>query len=236
MSISLSVCDFNLILNELLFTNDIHRLILCIKSEANELYIKLIFEEVNISTYYINDNIMIDCTDILIMFEYKMIHDIISQTRSGTVMFELESNKITMKIKSDVNIEKTFYNSINEDYLGKLDILENNIELDSKQLYKSIGYFITSKNLSSYSHFNFAYLDIDDNQVSLKKDSLVVNFKTKNDFKINSFKIPLDAMYTFLYNKSSLMKIYISQDFPVICRCESNYGCIELYSTPINSL
>ena len=76
---------FKQIIESLDFSYNNNDLMLCIKCEQADVYFKFILEETNISTYY---NVMIlynRYEDILLMFEYKLISNIIDKTDTGNI-------------------------------------------------------------------------------------------------------------------------------------------------------
>lgn len=229
--ITLSVCDFKKILYELKFMDNLNDLLLCINCKDEKIYFKFIFKEVNISTYHLNDNIIIDSTDILLMFEYKLISNIIENTNSGTIKFQTIGKKIQMTINTSFELKKTFLNTIDDQLLGTLEVLSNSIRVDSHKISTILKYFINdNKNLSSYFLVNYLYISVENSKMIFKNENLTVEIKINTDLKIEASKLHIDCLYNFIQTKKSMCDIYISSEYPIICRLEGDYGHLELYS------
>lgn len=233
-SLSMSIRDFKEIIESLDFSYNNSDLILCIKCEKADIYFKFILEETNISTYYINDSVTIDAEDILLMFEYKLISNIIDKTNGGNIKFELNNKRVLVTVTNSIEIKTEFLNTVDEQLLGELEIPEINIKMDSHILKNIINYFIRpSKNLSKYFMVNYLYLSAQDNTVCFEMDNLKVSKKISQDIKIDKFKLHIDCLYNFIKNKNYNLDIHLSQDFPIVCRTDTDLGIIELYSAPI---
>ena len=233
-SLCMSIRDFTEIVDALNFAYDVNDLILCIKCENANIYFKFILEETNISTYYINDSITIDSEDILIMFEYKLISDIISKTESGNIKFELNNKKVTVTITNSIEIKTEFLNTVDEQMLGELEIPETNIKIDSYILKNMVKYFIRpSKNLSRYFMINYLFVTGANKKLIFEMDNLKISKNINNDIKIDKFKLHIDCLYNFIKHKSYNLDVHISEQFPIICKTETEMGTIEMYSAPI---
>lgn len=230
----MSIKDFKNIIHSLTFTNDYKNIILCINCENGDVYFKMILEESNITTYYINDSILIDSTDILLMFEYKELDTILNQTESGNIKFILNNKKIEITITNTFVVKKTIINRVDDQLLGTLKIPESSIKLDSTIFNKMISYFIRpSKNLSSYFSINYLYLTLNQEYLKLKNDDIELTYKIKNEIEIKSLKLHIDYVYNFLQDKKYILDVFIAENFPIVCKMTTEMGIIELYSTPI---
>ena len=233
-SLCMSIKDFKEIIHSLDFSYDNNDLRLCIKCEQSVVYFKFILEETNISTYYINDVVVIDAEDILLMFEYKLISNIIDNTSSGNIKFELNNKIIILTVTNSIEIKTEFYNNIDDQLLGELEIINNSIKIDSYTLKSILNYFIRPcKNLSKYFMTNYLYLSQTDNNLLFEMNNLTVSKKVNEYTKINKCKLHVDYLYNFIKNKNYNLDIHLSSDFPVVCKAETDLGIIELYSAPI---
>ena len=233
-SLCMSIKDFKEIIHSLDFSYNNKDLILCIKCEQADVYFKFILEETNVSTYYINDSVTIDAEDILLMFEYKLISNIIDKTDTGNIKFELDGKKIILTITNSIEIKTEFLNTVDDQMLGELEIPEINIKIDSYILKSILNYFVRpSKNLSRHFMINYLYLSASCNKICFDMDNLKISKKINQDTKIDKFKLHIDCLYNFIKNKNYNLDIHLSQNFPIICKAETDLGVIELYSAPI---
>lgn len=233
-SLCMSIRDFKEIIQSLDFSYNNNDLILCIKCEHADVYFKFILEETNISTYYINDSVTIDTEDILLMFEYKLISNIIDKTDTGNIKFELNNKRVLVTITNSIEIKTEFLNTVDDQLLGEIEIQETNIKIDSYILKTILNYFVrSSKNLSKHFMINYLYLSTNDNKIYFEMDNLKISKKINQDIKIDKFKLHIDCLYNFIKNKNYNLDIYLSQDFPIVCKAETDMGIIELYSAPI---
>jgi len=230
----MSIRDFKEIIHSLDFSYNNNDLILCIKCEQADVYFKFILEETNISTYYINDSVTIDVEDILLMFEYKLISNIIDKTDIGNIKFELNNKKIILTVTNSIEIKTEFLNTVDDQLLGELEIPETNIKIDSYVLKSILNYFVRpSKNLSKHFMINYLYLSAGCNKICFEMDNLKISKKIDQDTKIDKFKLHIDCLYNFIKNKNYNLDIHLSQNFPIVCKAETDLGVIELYSAPI---
>lgn len=234
-SFSMSVKDFKEIIKSITFVDNLDDLMLCIKCEEADIYFKFILEETNITTYYVNEFVTIDTEDIILMFEYKLINDIIEKTECGTIKFELNINEICMTITNSIEIEKHFYNKVDERLLGKLEVEEQSIQLDSIVLEKMLKYFIKSpQKLSKYLTINYLTVSVSSGKLLFEQDNLKISKNINQNIEINNLKLKIDYLYNFITNKKYNLNIYITEHFPIICKAETDLGTIELYSAPID--
>jgi hypothetical protein len=230
----MSIRDFKEIIHSLDFSYNNNDLILCIKCEQADVYFKFILEETNISTCYINDSVTIDTEDILLMFEYKLISNIIDKTDIGNIKFELNNKKIILTVTNSIEIKTEFLNTVDDQMLGELEIPETNIKIDSYILKGILNYFVRpSKNLSKHFMINYLYLSAGCNKICFEMDNLKISKKINQDIKIDKFKLHIDCLYNFIKNKNYNLDIHLSQNFPIVCKAETDLGVIELYSAPI---
>ena len=233
-SLSMSVNDFKQIVETLNFTYDINDLILCIKCEETNVYFKFVLDDCSIGTYHINDFTTMDTENIILMFEYKFISDIVRKTTTGTIKFELDNDKVTMIITNSIEIKTEFMNKIDDQVLGELEFKDPNIKLDSYTLYSILKYFVRqSKNLSKYLSVNYLFVSASDGKLTFETNNLIISKKIKENINLDKFKIHGDCLYNFIKNKNYNLDVYISQNFPIICKAETDLGTIELYSAPI---
>ena len=233
-SLCMSIKDFKEIIASLDFSYNINDLILCIKCENTDVYFKFILEDTNVSTYYINESVTLDIEDILLMFEYKLISNIIDKTNNGNIKFELNNKKINVTITNSIEIKTEFLNTIDDQLLGELEIPEANIKMDSYILKSILNYFIRpSKNLSKHFMINYLYLSATNGKIVFEMDNLKISKKISQDTEIDKFKLHIDCLYNFIKNKNYNLDIYLSQNFPIVCKAETELGIIELYSAPI---
>lgn len=233
-SLCMSIRDFKEIIEALDFSYNNNDLILCIKCEQADVYFKFILEETNISTYYINDSVTIDTEDILLMFEYKLISNIIEKTDTGNIKFELNNKRVLVTITNSIEIKTEFLNTVDDQMLGELEIPETNIKMDSYILKTVLSYFVRpSKNLSKHFMINYLYLFTENNKICFEMDNLKISKKINQDTKIDKFKLHIDCLYNFIKNKKYNLDIHLSQNFPIVCKAETDLGIIEMYSAPI---
>ena len=233
-SLCMSIRDFKEIIHSLDFSYNNNDLILCIKCEQADVYFKFILEETNISTYYINDSVTIDAEDILLMFEYKLISNIIDKTDIGNIKFELNNKKIILTVTNSIEIKTEFINTVDDQMLGELEIPETNIKIDSYILKDILNYFVRPyKNLSKHFMINYLYLSAGCNKICFEMDHLKISKKINQATKIDKFKLHIDCLYNFIKNKNYNLDIHLSQNFPIVCKAETDLGVIELYSAPI---
>ena len=233
-TLCMSIKDFKEIIHSLDFSYNNNDLILCIKCEQAEVYFKFILEETNISTYYINDSVTIDTEDILLMFEYKFISNIIDKTANGNIKFELNNKKILVTVTNSIEIKTEFLNTVDDQMLGELDIPIANINMDSYTLKNVLNYFIRpSKNLSKHFMINYLHLHAKDSKITFEMDNLIISKKINQNTKIDKFKLHIDCLYNFIKNKNYNLDIHLSQNFPIVCKAETDLGIIEFYSAPI---
>lgn len=233
-ALCMSLTDFKEIINSLDFSYNTNDLILCIKCEQTDVYFKFILEETNLSTYYINDSVTIDTEDITLMFEYKLISNIIEKTNNGNIKFELNGKNITVNITNSIEIKTEFLNTVDEQMLGELEIPKDNIKMDSYILKSVLNYFVRpSKNLSKHFMVNYLYLSVTDGKIIFEMDNLKVSKKISQDIEIDKFKLHVDCLYNFIKNKNYNLDIYLSRNYPILCRAHTDLGIIELYSAPI---
>lgn len=232
-SISMSFADFKSITEELYFC-DPKKLTMSISCKEGDIYIKMILEDSNISTYYLNDSLVVDSTDILIMFDYKYIYDVINKTTGGTITFKLNKSTITMIIKSDITIKLNFNNNIEEHILGEIDIQDTFLKIDSSKLYSIFNYFLKPiKNLSNFIPINYLYITVKDTKIIFNKDSLTIELDYSTSINITDFKVHIDYVCNFISKKKYLMDVYITDNFPIVCKIDSTYGKLEFWSSPI---
>lgn len=232
--ISLSIKDFKCIIDALQFTSDSNSLVLCINSTDGEVYFKLIYEETTISTYNINESVIIDCTDITLMFAYKNICDILDKTDSGNIKFILDGKKIEMIITTTFSIHTTLLNNVNDQLLGTLEIPESFVRIDSTIFKNILRYFIRpTKNLSNYFMVNYVYIIATNSLLTIKNEKIKIDLKIDCDTNIDTCKLHIDALYNFIQNKMYNLDIYMSKEFPIICKTNTEMGTIQLYSSPI---
>lgn len=233
-ALCMSLTDFKEIINSLDFSYNTNDLILCIKCDQTDIYFKFILEETNLSTYYINDSVTIDAEDITLMFEYKLISNIIEKTNNGNIKFELNGKKITVNITNSIEIKTEFLNTVDEQMLGELEIPKDNIKMDSYILKSVLNYFVRpSKNLSKHFVINYLYLTAKDNRVVFEMENLKVSKKISQNNKIDKFKLHIDFLYNFIKNKNYNLDIHLSNNFPIICKADTDLGTIDFYSAPI---
>lgn len=233
-SLCMSIRDFKEIIESLDFSYNNNDLILCIKCEQADVYFKFILEETNVSTYYIHDSVTIDTEDILLMFEYKLISNIIDKTDNGNIKFELNNKKIILTVSNSIEIKTEFLNTVDDQMLGELEIQEKNIKMDSYTLKGILNYFIRpSKNLSKHFMINYLYLSAQDNTLCFEMDNLKISKKIKQNIKIDKFKLHIDCLYNFIKNKNYNLDIHLSQNFPIVCKADTDLGTLEFYSAPI---
>ena len=228
-SLCMSIRDFKEIIHSLDFSYNNNDLILCIKCEQADVYFKFILEETNISTYYINNSVTIDTEDILLMFEYKLISNIIDKTDIGNIKFELNNKKIILTVTNSIEIKTEFLNTVDDQMLGELEIPETNIKIDSYILKGILNYFVRpSKNLSKHFMINYLYLSTGCNKICFEMDNLKISKKINQDIKIDKFKLHIDCLYNFIKNKNYNLDIYLSQNFPIVlCIFIPCLPCIE---------
>lgn len=233
-SLSMSIKDFKEIIDTIDFSYDTNDLILCIKCEDTNVYFKFIMGDSNISTYYINDSVTMDVEDLLLMFEYKFIGHIIEKTNNGSIKFELINNKIKVIVTNSIEIKTEFINTVDDQLLGEIELPDPNIKIDSFTLQNMLKYFIRpSKNLSKYFFVNYLFVSSIESELTLEMNNLTVSKKIKENIQLDKFKLHIDCLYNFIKNKNYNLDIHISQDFPIVCRAETDLGTIELYSAPI---
>ena len=69
--------------------------------------------------------------------------------------------------------------------------------------------------------------------ITIKNEQLTVKITTSSNIVIEQFKLHIDPLYNFLFNKNVLADIFVSYKFPIICKYASSYGNVELWCTPI---
>ena len=233
-SLSMSIKDFKEIIETIDFSYDMNDLILCIKCEDTNVYFKFIMGESTISTYYINDSVTMDVEDILLMFDYKLIHHIIEKTNNGSIKFELNNDKIILTITNSIEIKTEFMNTVDDQLLGEIELPDSNIKMDSFTLQNMLKYFIRpSKNLSKYFFVNYLFVSATKSKLTLEMNNLSVSKKIIENIELDKFKLHIDCVYNFIKNKNYNLDIHISQNFPIVCKAETELGTIELWSTPI---
>lgn len=234
-SLCMSVRDFKEIIDSLDFSYNKNDLILCIRCQETDVYFKFILEETNISTYYINESITMDIDDeLLLMFDYKLISNIITNTDSGNIKFELNNINITVTVTNFIEIKTEFMNTVDLQLLGELELPTTNIKLDSYKLNKMLTYFIRPhKNLSKHFMINYLYIYAKNSFLHFEIDNLKLSLKLKNNIEIDKFKLHIDCLYNFIKNKSYNVDVHFSEKFPIVCRADTDLGIIEFYSAPI---
>lgn len=227
--ITFSISDFKQIIQDLTFSNDYDDIMLCIYVNQEKIQIKLFYVENDISTYYIGDDIIIDCTDISIMFEYKNIENILDLTSEGTIKFTLDKSIVNITINSIIQINYKCMNKFDQELIGTIETNENSINIDYKLFKKSLEYFLTTKSIKNYIAESFIYILIENNYIYLEKNNLNIKFKIKENFSLKKQKIRINHLVNFLKNKNFTGDIFISNEFPTIVKYSSNFGHLELY-------
>jgi hypothetical protein len=228
----MSLNDFKNIINYLEFSSAKYSQ-LCISCKNGEIYFKMILEDKNISTLYLNEHVIIDCTDILLMFDYKLINDIICKSLNGTIKFSLNKNKITMKIIEKYELNLYFYNSVNEEVLGELQEADF-LKVDSTLLYNVLNYFVKyDRNMSNLLYTSYINLQVKDKYIIIENEPLSIKIPIQDSIYIRQFKLHIDYLFKFLSCKKLICNIYLHEDFPLVCKCDTEYGKIELWSSPV---
>lgn len=229
---SMSVKDFKEIIDSLKFTK-VNDLVLCINCKSTDIYFKFIMEESNVSTYYLNETVMVDSEDILLMFDYKLLSDVIDKTENGTIQFKLNGKNIHVVITNSIKITLNFMNNVDDQMLGEIEVPKKHFKIDSNVLKNMLKYFVRpSKNLSKYFMTNYLFLSVSNNILKLELNDLIVT-KTIISDDIEKCKLHIDCLHNFINSKNYILDIYISTNFPLVCKSDTNFGLIELVSAPI---
>lgn len=215
-----SIVDFKQIIKDLTFTSDYEDIMLCIYVKNEEIQIKLFYLENDISTYYIGDDIIIDCTDISIMLEYKNIENILNLTLEGTIKFYLDKSIINILIKNIIEINYKCKNKFDEELIGRIGTDEDSINIDYKLFRKSLEYFLNNI---------YIYIYIENNYVYLEQNNLNIKFKIKNNSSLKKQKIRINPLVNFLKSKNFTGDIFICNEFPTVVKHSSTFGDLELY-------